>query len=130
MYSKVHWFVWAPFTMFVHSQLRRISASKPVSSRLPVSQFDFVSPLSKRLSGQQKHRPPAVVGGQISSSGSLDAEFWELQQTVTMLKRRLKRCKEKLSPPTHPPRELIPSESLDTEEVFDFSLRYIQRSSI
>ncbi|KAL5968065.1 RalA-binding protein 1 [Taenia solium] len=97
-------------------------ASKPVSSRLPVSQFDFVSPLSKRSSGQQKHRAPAV-SGQISSSGSLDAEFWELQQTVTMLKRRLKRCQERLSPPTHPPRELIPSESLDTEEVFDFSLR-------
>nr|CDS19401.1 ralA binding protein 1 [Echinococcus granulosus] len=98
-------------------------ASKPASSRLPVSQFDFVSPLSKRLSGRQKHRASAVVGGQIGSSGSLDAEFWELQQTVTMLKRRLKRCQERPPVPTHPLRELIPSESLDTEEVFDFSLR-------
>ncbi|KAL5107422.1 RalA-binding protein 1 [Taenia crassiceps] len=98
-------------------------ASKPMSSRLPVSQFDFVSPLSKRSSVQQKHRASVVVGGQTSSSGSLDAEFWELQQTVTMLKRRLKRCQERLSPPTCPSRELIPSESLDAEEVFDFSLR-------
>ncbi|VDM16784.1 unnamed protein product [Hydatigera taeniaeformis] len=107
----------------VGSQIKLISASKPVSSRLPVSQFDFVSPLSKRSSGQQKQRTPSGLSGPAITSGSLDAEFWELQQTVTMLKRRLKRCHESLPPPAHPPRELIPSESLDTEEVFDFSLR-------
>ncbi|VDL61820.1 unnamed protein product [Hymenolepis diminuta] len=104
--------------------------SRPVSSRLPVSQFDLVSP---RLEKRQKKRravtattkSPAVKPPTLS----FDAEFWELQQNVTMLKRRLKlyqsssQTQSQLPQQGNLPRELVPTESLDTEEVFNFSLR-------
>nr|CDS31395.1 ralA binding protein 1 [Hymenolepis microstoma] len=104
--------------------------SRPVSSRLPVSQFDLVSP---RLEKRQKKRLASTVTKKSFVAEhrlpSLDAEFWELQQNVTMLKRRLKLCQvssqtqSQLPQQSNLPRELVPTESLDTEEVFNFSLR-------
>lgn len=97
-----------------------------MSSRLPVSQFDLVSPrLEKRSGGQRKRRSATVMAKNADppSTLNLDAEFWELQQNVALLKRRLKQCQN--TPPVQPqvPRDLVPCESLDTEEVFNFSLR-------
>lgn len=108
-----------------------------MSSRLPVSQFDLVSPrLEKR---QKKRRAANATTKPVSAAAepppilSLDAEFWELQQNVTMLKRRLKLYQSSSQAQSQPsqqqqqqsglPRELIPTESLDTEEVFNFTLR-------
>ena len=97
------------------------SASK-LSSRLPVSQFDLVSPPSKRYNPQQKRRVIPVT----NSTGNLDAEFWELQQTVTMLKRRLKQCQANVALSANSPQlELVSTESLDAEEVFNFALRLV-----
>ncbi|KAM7542800.1 hypothetical protein Aperf_G00000014527 [Anoplocephala perfoliata] len=81
-------------------------------------------PLEKRSGGQKKRRSATITARNADPPPlNLDAEFWELQQNVTMLRRRLKQCQN--NPPVQPqiPRELIPSESLDTEEVFNFSLR-------
>ncbi|VDO14386.1 unnamed protein product [Rodentolepis nana] len=104
------------------SPLERVS--RPMSSRLPVSQFDLVSP---RLEKRQKKRLAAAVPTKSFAVEpplpSLDAEFWELQQNVTMLKRRLKLCQvssqtqsqlphqqQQHQQQCNLPRELVPTE--------------------
>ncbi|KAL7059325.1 hypothetical protein AAHC03_013989 [Spirometra sp. Aus1] len=108
---------------------------RTVSSRLPVSQFDF-SRRSKSQSGStgpvgspgstRKHETISTVAARPQQeTTSLDAEYWELQRTVTMLKRRLKmqlKASETQAKATNTP-ALVPSESLDAEEVLNFTLR-------
>ncbi|VDM05218.1 unnamed protein product [Schistocephalus solidus] len=106
-----------------------------VSSRLPVSQFDF-SRRSKPQSGSTgplgspgstrkcETISPTVAAKCQHETTSLDAEYWELQRTVTMLKRRLKmQLKAAKTRANVKNTTLVPSESLDTEEVLNFTLR-------
>ncbi|VDD81578.1 unnamed protein product [Mesocestoides corti] len=96
-------------------------ASKPTNPRLPVSQFDLVSPsLASKRSSANKRASPTL---EPCSARILDVGLWELQQTVAMLRRRLQSHTKKPPSPTQPPHQLVPSESLDVEEEFNFALR-------
>ncbi len=115
----------------VHS-FSLLPAPKSATSRLPVSQFDFGAAASAAAASTST--PTSAVASKKSSvkhakvaqepsTPSLDAEFWELQQTVTMLKRRLKCQMTRLPSEEMVGEALEPADSLDTEEVFNFSLR-------